>query len=127
MATERGVNMSDRTAELMRLCFEKIELEGEDAVFFQNVMNGPFETRHESECRARLEEARVWFDKWLSQETLDCAWASERVSMLQEMVENKGVVIYITNEMADTLCSLGDNDPSVPLIEANLGEYLWFT
>jgi hypothetical protein len=49
MATERGVNMSDRTAELMRLCFEKIELEGEDAVFFQNVMNGPFETRHESE------------------------------------------------------------------------------
>jgi len=66
--------MSDRTAELMRLCFEKIELDGEDAVFFQNVMNAPFETRHESECRARLEEARVWFDKWLSQETQDLAW-----------------------------------------------------
>jgi hypothetical protein len=57
--------MSDRTAELMRLCFEKIELDGEDAVFFQNVMNALFETRHESECRARLEEARAWFDKWL--------------------------------------------------------------
>ena len=51
--------MSDRTAKLMRLCFEKIELDGEDAVFFQNVMNAPFETRHESECRARLEEAGV--------------------------------------------------------------------
>jgi hypothetical protein len=26
------------------------------------------------------------------------------------MMENKGVVIYMTNEMADTICSLGDND-----------------
>jgi hypothetical protein len=110
--------MSDRTAELMRLCFEKMGLDG-DAVFFRNVMNALFETRHE--CRERLEEARVWFDKWLSQETQDLAWASARVSMLQEMVENKGVVIYMTNEMADTICSLGDNDPSVPLIEANFG------
>jgi hypothetical protein len=53
----------------MRLCFEKIELDGQDAVFFQNVMNALFETRHESECRARLEEARVWFDKWRLLET----------------------------------------------------------
>jgi hypothetical protein len=105
----------------MRLCFERIELDGGDAVFSRNVINALFETRHESECRARLVEARVWFDKWLSQETQHLAWASERVSMLQEMVENKGVVIYMTNEMADTICSLGDNDASVPLIEANFG------
>jgi Ca2+-binding EF-hand superfamily protein len=58
--------MSDRTTELMRLCFEKIDSEGEDAVFFQNVMNALFEARHESECRARLDEALVWFDKWRS-------------------------------------------------------------
>jgi hypothetical protein len=43
----------------MRLCVEKVDLEGEDAFFFQNVMNALLETRHESECRARLEEARV--------------------------------------------------------------------
>lgn len=50
--------MSDRTTELMRLCFERIDLliGREDAVFFQNVMNALFETRHESGCRARLDE-----------------------------------------------------------------------
>ena len=31
--------MSDSTTELMRICFEKVELGGEDAVFFQNEMN----------------------------------------------------------------------------------------
>ncbi len=113
--------MSDKTTELMRLCFEKIDLDGEDSVFFQNVMNAFFETRHESECRARLDEARVWFDKWRLLETHDLARASERVSMLQEMAENKDVVIYMTNEMANTICSLDENDPSVPLIEAKYG------
>jgi hypothetical protein len=44
-------------------------LEGEDAVFFQNVMSALLETRHESECQARLEEARLWFDKWRLHET----------------------------------------------------------
>ena len=81
--------MSDRTDELMRFCVEKVDLEGEDAVFFQNVLNAVLETRHESECRARLEEARVWFDKWHPLETQDLAWASERVIMLQQMVETK--------------------------------------
>jgi hypothetical protein len=38
--------------------------------------------------------------------------------MLQEIAENKDVVIYMTNEMADTICSLDENDPSVSLIEA---------
>jgi len=38
----------------MRICFEKVELGGEDAVFFQNVMNAFLEVDHESECRARL-------------------------------------------------------------------------
>ena len=51
----------------------------------------------------------------------DLGWASERVSMLQEMVEHKGLVIYMTNEMADTICNLGENDPSVPSIEAKYG------
>jgi len=37
------------------------------------------------------------------------------------MVENKGLVIYMTNEMADTICNLGENDPSVPSIEAQYG------
>jgi hypothetical protein len=96
-------------------------LEGEDAFFFQNVMNALLETRHESECRARLEEARVWFDKWRSREMQDLGWASERVSMLQEMVENKGLVIYMTNKMADTICNLSENDPSGPSIEAKCG------
>jgi hypothetical protein len=62
----------------------------------------------------------VWFDK-CSREMQDLGWASERVSMLQEMVENKGLVIYRTNEMADTICNLGENDPSVPAIEAKYG------
>ena len=56
--------MSDRTAELMRLCFEKVDLPGEDAAFFQNVMNALLEARVESEAQERREEAHVWFDKW---------------------------------------------------------------
>jgi hypothetical protein len=56
--------LSDKVTELMRLCSERVDLEGADAVFFQNVMSALLETRHESECQARLEEARVWFDKW---------------------------------------------------------------
>ena len=35
----------------------------------------------------------------------DLGWASERVSMLQEMVKNKGLVIYM-KQMADTICNL---------------------
>ena len=101
----------------MRLS-ERVDLEGEDAVFFQNVMSAILEARHESECQARLEEARVWFDKCRLHETQDFAWASERLAMLQQMVEDKGVVIYMTKEMAETICNLAENDPSVPLIEA---------
>ena len=63
----------------------------------------------------------MWFDKWRSREMQDLGWASERVSMLQEMVENKGLVIYMTTKMADTICNLGENDPSVPAIEAKYG------
>jgi hypothetical protein len=51
-------------------------------------------------------------------ETQDLAWASERLAMLQQMVEDKGVVIYMTKEMAETICNLAENDPSGPLIEA---------
>jgi hypothetical protein len=112
------MDMSDRTTELMRLCCEKVDLEGEDAVFFENVMNALLETRHESECQARLEEARMWLNKWKLTEKQDFAWASERVATLLQMIEDKGVVIYMTNEMAETICSLAENDPSVPLIEA---------
>jgi hypothetical protein len=83
--------MSDSTTELMRICFEKVELGGEDAVFFQNAMNAFLEAGHESECRARLEEARVWLDKWRPLETKDLDWASGRVAMLQQMVEVKGM------------------------------------
>ena len=110
--------MSDKTTELMRLCCEKVDLEGEDAPFFQNVMNALLETRHESECQARLEEARVWFDKWRLLETQDLSRASKRVTMLQQMAEYKSVVIYMTKEMADEICNLAEDDPSVPLIEA---------
>src|SRR6267378_698825 len=110
--------LSDKVTELIRLCSERVDLEGEDAVFFQNVMSAILETRHESERQARLEEARVWFDKWRLHETQDFAWASERLAMLQQMVEDKGVVIYMTKEMAETICNLAENDPSVPLIEA---------
>lgn len=110
--------MSDRTTELMHLCCERVDAEGEDALFFQNVMNALLETRHESECRARLEEARVWFDRWRPLETEDLVWASERVARLRRMVEDKGAVIYMTQEMAATICDLAENDPSVPLIEA---------
>jgi hypothetical protein len=110
--------LSDKVTELMRLCSERVDLEGEDAVFFQDVMSAVLETHHESECQARLEEAQVWFDKWRLHETQDLAWASERVAMLQQMVRDKGVVIYMTKEMAETICNLAENDPSVPLIEA---------
>ena len=110
--------MSHRTTELMRICFEKVESGGEDAVFFQNVMNAFLEARHESECRARLEEARVWLDKWCPLETKDLDWASGRVAMLQQMVEVKGMAISMTTELAETICSLAENDPRVPLIEA---------
>ena len=109
--------MSDKATELMRLCCERIDLEGEDAVFFQNVMSALLETRHEAECEARLVEARVWFDKWRLLETQDLAWAAERVAMLQQMVEDKGVVIYMTKEMAETICNLAENNPSVPSVE----------
>ena len=47
--------------------------------------------------------------------------------MLQQMVEDKGVVIYMTNEMAETICNLAENDPSVPLIEAKYRDCLWLT
>jgi hypothetical protein len=57
-------------------------------------------------------------------EARDLAWASDRVAMLKETAENKGVVIYMTEEMAGTICNLGENDPSVPLIEAQYGGML---
>jgi hypothetical protein len=101
----------------MRLCSERVDLEGEDAVLFQNVMSVLLETRQKSERQARLEEARVWFDRCRLHETQDLAWASERLAMLQPMVEDKGVVIYMTKEMAETICNLVENDPSVLLIQ----------
>lgn len=45
--------MSDRTAELMRLCLEKVDLKGQDAAFFQNVMNALLEARYESDDAKR--------------------------------------------------------------------------
>ena len=102
----------------MRICFEKVELGGEDAVFFQNVMNAFLEVDHESECRARLEEARVWLDKWRPLETKDLDWAPGRVAMLQQMVEVKGMAISMAAELAETICGLAENDPRGPLIEA---------
>ena len=87
-------------------------------MFFQNVMNAFLKARHESECRARLEEARVWLDKWRPLETKDLDWASGRVAMLQQMVEVRGMAISMTTEPAETICSLAENDPRVPLIEA---------
>ena len=111
--------MSDRTAELMRLCFEKVDLEGQDAAFFQNVMNALLEARYESESQGRREEAQVWFDKWSPVERRDIAWASSRLAELQQSVENKNMcVMAISKEDAETICNLADDDPSVPLVEA---------
>jgi hypothetical protein len=111
--------MSDRTAELMRLCFEKVDLEGEDAAFFQNVMNALLEARYESECQGRREEAHVWFDKWRQLETLDPVWASNRLAELQQSVETKNVfAMALTKEWAEGIRNLADDDPRVPLIEA---------
>jgi hypothetical protein len=113
--------MSDRTAELMRLCFEKVDLEGQDAAFFQNVMNALLEARSESEAQGRREEAQVWFDKWRQLETLDLAWASSRLAKLQQLVENtrgNAVMMAITKEWAEGICNLADDDARVPLVEA---------
>ena len=78
--------MRDSTSELMRLCIEKVELEGEDAVFFQNVMNALLHAETKSECRAQLEEAQVWFDKWRPLETRDLDWASDRLAKLHQSI-----------------------------------------
>jgi hypothetical protein len=48
----------------------------------------------------------------------DLAWASDRVAMLQQMVRDRGAVIYMTEEMAKTICNLAENDPRVQLIQA---------
>ena len=113
--------MRDSTSELMRLCIEKVELEGEDAVFFQNVMNALLHAEAKSECRAQLEEAQVWFDKWRPLETRDLDWATDRLAKLHQIVENvegNTVAISMTKEMAQRIYNLAENDPSVPLIEA---------
>jgi hypothetical protein len=103
----------------MRLCFEKVDLGAQDAALFQDVMNALLEARSESEAQGRLEEARVWFDKWRPLETLDLAWGSGRVAILEQLVESKNaVVMAMTEEMAQTICNLADDSPSVPLIEA---------
>jgi hypothetical protein len=39
--------MSGRTTELMGVCFEKVDAGGEDAPFFQNVMDALLEARAE--------------------------------------------------------------------------------
>ena len=110
--------MSERTAELMRLCFEKVDLEGQDAAFFQNVMNALLEARYESESQGRREEAQVWLDKWSPVEPLDLAWTSSRLAELQQSVETKMCAMLVTQEWAERICSIADDDPSVPLIEA---------
>jgi hypothetical protein len=113
------VNMSDRTAELMRLCFEKVDLEGQDAAFFQNVMSALLEARSESEAQGRREEAQVWFDKWRPVEPLDHAWASSRLAELQQLVESNNMcAMAVSKEWAEGICRIADDDPSVPLIEA---------
>jgi hypothetical protein len=113
--------MSDRTAELMRLCFEKVDLEGQDAAFFQNVMNALLEARYESESQGRREEAQVWFDKWSPVEPVDIAWACSRLAELQQLVENtrgNTVAMALTKEWAEGICNLADDDARVPLVEA---------
>lgn len=84
--------MSDRTAELMRVCFEKVDLEGQDAAFFQNVMSALLEARSESEVQGRRAEAQVWLDRWRPVEPLDLAWASSRLAELQRQVEYKNTM-----------------------------------
>ena len=111
--------MSDRTAELMRVCFEKVDLKGQDAVFFQNVMSALLEARSESEAQGKRGEAQMWFDKWHPVEPRDIAWASHRLAMLQQHVENNNMcAMRLTKEWAEQICSIADDDPSVPLIEA---------
>ncbi len=85
----KGVQMSENTTEMMRVCFEKIDAGGEDAQFFQRVHDALLEARHESEMIGRLDEARVWLAKW--REPLE--WATGRIEMLQRNVERKGIVI----------------------------------
>jgi hypothetical protein len=115
------MNLDDRNLELISLCWAKGRLGGEDAPLFYDVIHALMRTDHESERRGRLEEARVWFDKWRSLETQDLAWASNRVAMLQQRVKLKASMISMTKEMEETICSLAENDPSVPLIEAQYG------
>jgi hypothetical protein len=78
-------------------------------------------TDHESECRGRLEEARIWLDKWHPLETQSLAWASEQVTSLQRTIENKTMAISLKEEMVETICNLAEIDPSVPSIEAQYG------
>jgi hypothetical protein len=113
--------MSDRTTELMRLCFEKVELEGQDAAFFQNVMNALLQARSESEAQGRREEAEVWLDKWHPVEPKDIAWASDRLAKLQQLVEHSHgntFMMALTKEWAEEIGNIADDDPRVPLIEA---------
>jgi len=84
--------MSEHTAEMMRLCFEKIDAGGDDAQFFQRVHDALVEARHESEMIGRLDEARVWVAKWHEpDQTLP--WSTDRIEMLQRGVETKGMIV----------------------------------
>jgi hypothetical protein len=115
------MDMDDKTTGIFRLCWAKARLGGEDAPLFYDVIHALMRTHHESECRGRLEEARIWFDKWHPLETQDLAWASDRVATLQRTIENKAMAISMKEEMVETICNLAENDPSVPLIEAQYG------
>jgi hypothetical protein len=85
--------MSENTAEMMRLCFEKIDAGGDDAQFFQGVRDALLEARHESEMIGRLDEARVWLAKWHEPDPQTLQWATDRIEMLQRSVETKGIVV----------------------------------
>jgi hypothetical protein len=113
--------MHDRNLPLLSFLSAKARLGGEDGPFFYDVMHALMRADHESECRGRLEEARVWFDKWHPLEAQDLAWASDRVATLQQTIENKAMMISMKEEMVETICNLAENDPSVPLIEAQYG------
>jgi hypothetical protein len=84
--------MSEHTAEMMRLCFEKIDAGGDDAQFFQRVHDAFVEARHESEMIGRLDEARVWVANWHESDQM-LQWATDRIEMLQRSVETKGIIV----------------------------------
>lgn len=90
--------MSQNTTEIMGLWFEKIDAGKEDAPFFQRIHDALLEARYESEMIGRFDEARTWLANWSEPNSQMLEWARNRIEILQQSVELKGIVVCQTRE-----------------------------